>query len=76
MNKYLVAIHDDISFDTYIKSFEAESIEDCEDQLIEYLSSTHKCLEHCKNMHYTDFIDKAFEKSIDFSKCYLASEFN
>lgn len=75
MNKYLVAIHDNTLFDTYIKSFEAESVEDCEDQLIEYLTNTYKCLEHCKNMHYTDFVDEAFEKNIDISECYLASEF-
>lgn len=75
MNTYLVAIHDDTLFDTYIKSFEAESCEDCERQLVEYLTSTFKCLEHLKNVHYTDLMDKAFEKSIDFSECYLINEF-
>lgn len=74
MNKYLVAIHDDEALQTWIKSFEAESIKDCEDQLIEYLSSTYKCLEYCKDMHYTDFIGEAFIHNIDFSECYLANE--
>ena len=74
MNKYLVAIHDNTLFDTYITSFEAESDEDCREQLVDYLTSTYKCLEHLKNVHYTDFVDKAFEKNIDFSECYLASE--
>lgn len=75
MNKYLVAIHEEEALDTYIKSFEAESVEDCKNQLIEYLSSTYTCLEHCKNMHYTDFVNEAFNHNVDISECYLASEF-
>lgn len=57
MNKYLVAIHDLKSWSNWIHSFNAISLEDCEDKLIEFLSDYLK-KDELRNLHYTDFLDE------------------
>ena len=71
MNKYIVAIHDEYSWNTWIESFNAESIEDCEHQLMDYLCELYGI---SNTNHFTDFIDILDELDINISQIYNAKE--
>ena len=62
MNTYIVPIADFKAFDTWIVKFNAYSLEDCENRLMEYLCELDERLP-C-NIHYTDFLEECDKKDI------------
>lgn len=66
MNRYIVAIHDNEAWDTWIVSFMATSLEDCEDKLMDYLCDY--CPNLPNNAHYSDFLEALDHNNIAISE--------
>lgn len=65
MNRYLVAIHDNDAWDTWIQPFMATSLEDCEYKLMDYLCDY--CEDLPNNLHYSDFLEELDKQNISIS---------